>query len=266
MITKNNIAKVLKHNRIDDFSLAITWIELHTFKKGATSTVIDLNNPNLIPIIESHYGRKLEPLPEPNPLVGKWVKCLYNSEELKKNKWYQSRGLSNDIIYVSDGISIVGIHKGCFNLDNICKYNPDEEIILKVGDKIDLIDYTTDTNKGHVITKIDYFTREIYLYNRPKECCVYLRFDSAHKIESVNGRQGKFVIPPFNFEQTLLDAGFKQENDIEEFTKYRFSAICIRAFGSGNIWFLSNKIKPTPANAKILIDAANILNKLDLAK
>lgn len=278
MITKDNIVEMLKHNGIEEWNTNNSngWIK-HT---GLCNYLrfkyldIDLDNPNLITIIEAHIGKKLEPLPESKPFdavkVGQWVKMKapYLAGRTTQGKWYQRVERNNGLIgfkYVDDdNDAYTSNHPEQWDLTDIRDYNPDEEIVLKVGDKIDLIDYTTDTNKGHVITKIDYFNMEIYLYNRHENCCVYLRFDSSHKIESVNGRQGKYIIPPFDFEQTLLDAGFKKHG------KY----ICLGSFSDTPLWFDTQyseindsvRIKLTPANAKRLIDTAFILNNLELAE
>lgn len=266
MITKDNIAEVLKHNRWEGSLISDKTIHVRDGESN-TMGIVYFSHPNWLQSIELLTG-KLKPLPEPNPLIGKWIKCIMDSDFCTGNTWYMvnDKGIINDRICVCNPdkhISFI-LSKDYFNLTDIRDYNPEEEILLKVGDKIDLIDYTTDTNKGHVITKIDYFTREIYLYNRPKECCIYLRFDSAHKIESVNGRQGKFVIPPFDFEQTLLDGGFKKHG------KY----ICLGSFSDTPLWFDTQyseindsvRIKLTPANAKRMIDAKAILNDLELAE
>ena len=82
------------------------------------------------------------------------------------------------------------------------------------------------------------------------------------KIKSVNGKKyDTIIIPKFDFAQCLVDAGFKIADD------------CLyvgKSFDDALIWFNSSTgrlnvgmyIKPTPANAKIIIEMANLAKGL----
>lgn len=196
MITKDNIEAVLKNNGIDDFNL---WSKLIAIGENESYIEVYLDNPNLIPIIEAHLGKKLDPF-------------------------------------------------------------PDEETVLKVGDVVE------DSKYGKLnIIRFDYV--EYFVVCGFCGSIIRLGFEYFNTKKSVNGKQSKFVIPPFDFEQALLDAGFKRN-----YLEYIGSHI---DFHQSYIWYdhkiktvnsNSNKIKPTPANAKRLIDAAAILNELESAE
>ena len=134
-------------------------------------------------------------------------------------------------------------------------YNPEEEIVLKVGDRIEI----NSECGNRIITKINYLKSVIELDRNG-----YFSFSSIESdfIVSVNGRQGKYVIPPFNFKQTLLDAGFTNINNSP--WSYAKSGIAILIDDiNTEVLMLSKRYKQSPANAKILIEAANILNELE---
>jgi hypothetical protein len=202
VITKDNIAEVLKHNNLN-FRAYRNCIQLNNDDPD-NNTVIDLDHVNLIPIIEAHYGKKLEPLPEPNPF----------------------------------------------------------EVVLKIGDEIE---------SHHSVRIIEYFD---YVKNRIifTEERGWMSFDVSHAWNTfkINGKQCKFKIPEFDFEQTLLDAGFKRSsnNALYACTKLvNDSPLCIIVYSNGEYYTEGGrKIKPNLFNAKLLIEAAAMLNELELVE
>lgn len=196
MITKDNIAEVLIHNSIDAFGILNqerndkSELVLHNQKTSKIECRINLNNPNLIKIIEAHYGKKLEPL-------------------------------------------------------------PDEETVLKVGDEI------TIKSSLSIVAKIVSFNYQKGWIETNRG---NLNFNDLYLIDLVNGKQGKFVIPPFDFKQTLLDAGWLIDDDNDDI------------LGNGAIWVnlkLRNfcddarQIKLNPANAARLIKLAELAEKVE---
>lgn len=196
MITKDNIAEVLIHNSIDAFGILNqerndkSELVLHNQKTSKIECRINLNNPNLIKIIEAHYGKKLEPL-------------------------------------------------------------PDEETVLKVGDEI------TIKSSSSIVEKIVSFNYQKGWIETNRG---NLNFNDLYLIDLVNGKQGKFVIPPFDFKQTLLDAGWLIDDDNDDI------------LGNGAIWVnlkLRNfcddarQIKLNPANAARLIKLAELAEKVE---
>lgn len=94
-ITKNNIAEVLEYNHIEDAYLTSSIIQLDGLK--GIRTVINLEHPNLISIIEAHYGKKLNPIPKPK---FHFVQYLLDNGFTKNEKF-------NDIILTSsNGLEI----------------------------------------------------------------------------------------------------------------------------------------------------------------
>lgn len=188
MITKDNIEALLKHNGIDNFSISGDCIQLDTL--SSYKAVIDINHPRLTPIIEAHYSKKLEPLPE-------------------------------------------------------------EEIMLKVGDEIASFGCVSESK----ILAFDYKTDYIHLMYGGK-----IPFNDLSEIKSVNGKQGKFVIPPFDFRKTLLDAGFIDDN-----CSYIKCGVYLFIEEDENVFFLmrGHRYKQSPANAAILIKASNSFGELE---
>ncbi len=274
MITKDNIAEVLKHNQVETFKISLYWDNI-VFNYGEDcQLVIGLDNPNLISIIESHLGRKLKPLPKPSPFdvvkIGQWIRSkntVLASDRRQgtfrtENKWYQRIESLNKLVfsYIDDNLGRKdSISQNEWDLTDIRDYNPDEEIVLKVGDEI----IFGPINYKDKIIEFDHDSKLILLdYSA-------LRFDQVNTIKSVNGRQGKYSIPLFNFEQTLLDAGFKRSGEGSMLLMNNKSYPCfshIAILKYDDAYHVSyTKIKPTPANAKCLIDAAGILKGLELA-
>jgi hypothetical protein len=247
MIDKNNITEVLKHNNLK-FKLYRNCIQLNNDDFDNTA-VIDLDHVNLIPIIEAHYGRKLEPLPE--PAKQRWIKCLLGHDSYIKGNWYK---LEKGFIYYTPA----------WDITDIRDYNPDEEIVLKVGDKIKPINNNKPESTilyfGYDNDGRDVFTTDASTYRDLQS----FSLEYINQNYKVNNRQGKFFIPPFDFKQTLLDAGFTQgcsDNYIKNNkgldlviskTTFYFSAI-------RDVYYECN-----PANAKRLINAEAILNDLEL--
>lgn len=198
MITRDNIQEVLIHNSIGAFGILDpecsdkSELVLHNQKTSKIECRINLNNPNLIKIIEAHYGKKLEAL-------------------------------------------------------------PDEEIVLKVGDEV-----INCVGRMLTLIKFDYVNEEIIYTSGIDDLCG--SFKSIQGFKSVNGKQGKFVIPPFDFKQTLLDAGWLIDDDNDDI------------IGDGAIWInlkLRNfcdearQIKLNPANAARLIKLSELAEELE---
>lgn len=137
----------------------------------------------------------------------------------------------------------------------ILDYNPDEEIVLAVGYEVEFHRYGK-----HIIDRFDFIDKKIiYRDGGIDTFCSFKEND--YEIKSVNGRRGKFVIPPFDFEKTLLDAGFQSDEHCI------WSGSCFSPF----IWVVKSninlngrhKIKPTPQTARILIEFKNKFEELE---
>lgn len=282
MITKENITEVLKHNGIDfKFYDLDLYLQHHTNMKkwyGTYDLRVGLDNPNLIPIIEAHIGMTLEPLPEPNPFdvvkVGQWIKMKAGSlaGRTTKDKWYQRVERNNGLVgfkYTDDdNDACTSNHPEQWDLTDIRDYNPDEEILLKVGDNLRYLE--TD----HIIKRFNYayqiveFTKghsaPFSSFDKENNCC--------EGNATLNGKQGKFVIPPFDFEKTLLDAGFTRHFDgdpqltDDKYYKNNQFIYVNYAADLDKYYYDGEEINPTPANAERLIKAAAILNELDISK
>jgi hypothetical protein len=81
---------------------------------------------------------------------------------------------------------------------------------------------------------------------------------------------GKITIPPFDFKQTLLDAGFKRSSNNALYACTELvndSPLCIIVYSNSEYHMEGGrKIKPNLSNAKRLIEAAAILNELELVE
>ena len=91
-------------------------------------------------------------MPEPNPFdvvkVGQWVRrkgttFSFNRrhEYLSENKWYQRINSEEDnrfTYFDNDNIRCVDTSPFEWDLTDIRDYNPDEEIVLKIGDILDI--------------------------------------------------------------------------------------------------------------------------------
>lgn len=242
-ITKDNIVAVLEYNKslglkIDDIRIQHKMI-CYTDNSGkiAYNSKWDLCT-NWLAHIEIDLGR-LKPLPKANPFdavkVGQWIKRKIGKRN-EVNRWFQRNSLFDYFQRPEE-----------WDLTDTRDYNPDEEIVLKVGDNIKFKS-TTDSINVDTIVKFDYVGKII----EANRFCN--RFERLDLIESVNGKQGKYVIPPFDFEQTLLDAGFTKSKNTLGFKLIKNGVRCD----------LYSFIKPIPANAERLIKAAAILNDLEL--
>jgi hypothetical protein len=262
-INKDNIEAVLEYNGINK--------ELYHFADGGSINTpyaqIRLSSPTLVKLLEIEFNQELKPLPEPNPFdvvkVGQWVRrkgttFSFNRrhEYLSENKWYQRINSEEDnrfTYFDNDNIRCVDTSPFEWDLTDIRDYNPDEEIVLKIGDILDI-----HGDGKHQLTEINYDYEDIRCGD------IVIIFDGLSTIKSVNGKQGKFKIPEFDFVQTLIDAGFKEDD--HGYISNNFSHVC------SCIWFNADynklndsiKIKPTPANAKRIINAAAELNELEL--
>ncbi len=136
-----------------------------------------------------------------------------------------------------------------------------EEIVLKVGDVIQFNDGLSDCE----IKSLDYVNNKIN-YVRFADITRFADINNGH-IKSVNGKQGKFVIPPFDFKQTLLDDGFIQVITENYIRNNKGLEILIKEDETRfHFWGLRDfNYECSPANAKRIINAAAELNELELA-
>lgn len=267
MINRENIEAVLKHNGINENNFSINHHGRNISIGSGTPRwcSVSFNNPNWLQIIEAHLGQKLEPLPESNPFdvvkVGQWIRYIGARRYTSKNKWYQRIEDEDNphlFWYKRDDDLIFGTrHYQEWDLTDIRDYNQDEEIVLAVEDEV--------VTKGAFarVEGFDYDKQIIQLYvNKYGYNGVFL-----NQIELVNGRRGKFVIPKFNFEKTLLDAGFQ----IMEFISLGLISLVHKALficKNNNKYYMRGtfkdiELKPTPQTAKILIDLKNNFEELE---
>lgn len=264
-ITKDNIAEVLEFNNIDQHRYKIDddTIACFTDVNGKwIGTTILYVCPEWLKIVELYFG-KLKPLPKANPFdvvkVGDWVKSkktLYHYQcqlpYRTKDKWYQRVELNNKKCFVcnSNGSGYSSSDSPCdWDLTDIRDYNP-TECELKIGDEIHFYN-----DLKYSITEINHIESKFYL-GESKSITFY--FGENHKIKSVNGKKyDTIIIPKFDFAKCLVDAGFKIADD------------CLyvgKSFDDALIWFNSSTgrlnvgmyIKPTPANAQIIVSMANL--------
>lgn len=125
-----------------------------------------------------------------------------------------------------------------------------EEIVLKINDEICFC-----AGQTLILIKFNYVDEEIdYIFGGSR---IYGSFSTVHKILSVNGKQGKYIIPEFDFKQTLLDAGWEVDGDIIHngaiWVNLRLRNFCDDA----------RQIKLTPANAEKLIMLAKRAERLE---
>lgn len=267
-ITKDNIVEVLKYNQslgleIKDIRIARTYIlynrlyhDIWVIKGWA------LNSNNWLAHIELDLG-KLQPLPKKtNPFdevkIGQWVKRKTPSAFITANKWYQrvekplSKKSDDNVWFNCSGPTVGLIPKpDDWDLSDIRDYNPDAEIVLKVGD---IVKYHSGK---YIIDKIDYANEKIFYCDGLLDS--FGSFNRGNnEVESVNGREGKYVIPPFDFKQTLIDAGFR---NVPNSGIYSLRHIPV-AIGN-EVWMLGEMIKPTPKNANIIIQMAGLVAQLE---
>lgn len=257
MITKDNIGEVLKHNSIETLSIRNGYVQ--EILSGRVMFSVSMGNPNLIPIIEAHIGKKLKPLPKDYQLIGKWIRCVVDGKFCTGNKWYRvhKMGIVNERICVykgeDDQYSFI-IPSKDFNLTDIRDYNPNEHE-LKIGDVIE-----TKERKSK-ITKFGYMSNYIVTDEAGTYDLPFLQENAL-----INGKKyDKLTIPPFDFEQKLLDAGFTKSQETGGYKLIKNGVRCdFRPDGICYNGYKYSLIKPTPANAKILIEAAEKLNKSEL--
>jgi hypothetical protein len=221
-INKDNIEAVLEYNGIDK--------ELYHFVDGGSINTpyaqIRLSSPTLVKLLEIEFNQELKPLPEPNPFdvvkVGQWVRCILPSHKyVTYGKWYQHlrKDEQGYLIYIDNcGRELWSYESFRWDLTDIRDYNPDEEIVLKIGDILDI-----HGDGKHQLTEINYDYEDIRCGD------IVIIFDGLSTIKSVNGKQGKFKIPEFDFVQTLIDAGFKEDD--HGYISNNFSHVC------SCIWF-----------------------------
>jgi len=268
-ITPENIAEVLKFNGIDKklYTVQAKHIDCYT-KCGNYCDIFNFNNQLWLQLVEVHFG-KLKPLPKANPFdvvkVGDWVKSkktLYHYQcqlpYRTKDKWYQRVELNNKKCFVcnSNGSGYSSSDSPCdWDLTDIRDYNP-TECELKIGDVIDFGSY------GNLpIEEFNYIDECIVTNLGGSLICrgfKNLQNNYNKKSQLINGKAyNKITIPPFDFTKCLVDNGFKIADD------------CLyvgKSFDDALIWFNSSTgrlnvgmyIKPTPANAQIIISMANL--------
>lgn len=267
-ITKDNIAEVLEFNKslgleVDNIRIRNNRICFNCRGCSQEFEFDDDGGTKWLQHIEIETG-KLKPLPKANPFdvvkVGDWVKSkktLYHYQcqlpYRTKDKWYQRVELNNKKCFVcnSNGSGYSSSDSPCdWDLTDIRDYNP-TECELKVGDVIEF-------DISHQVVKIVEFN---YLNKSIVDGTGFITFDSIDYVAqncTINGRKyDKITIPKFDFVKCLVDAGFKIADD------------CLyvgKSFDDALIWFNSSTgrlnvgmyIKPTPANAQIIVSMANL--------
>lgn len=130
-----------------------------------------------------------------------------------------------------------------------------EVIELKVGDSVEVA-YIYSAVK--VIKLFDYDKQKVHYEGGTFD---YFKSMKCDYIKSVNGKSGIYKIPPFNFEQYLLDKGFKL-NTSKNYMQYCLYNICCDIFDIDVIWQHNQTVQPTKENADILIAMANLAKDL----
>ena len=266
-ITKDNILEVLEFNKslglkVDNIRIEDNCICFNFNGYKQEFEFDDDGDTKWLQHTEIETG-KLKPLPKANPFdvvkVGDWVrskKTLYHYQcqlpYRTKDKWYQRIELNNKKCFVcnSNGSGYSSSDSPCdWDLTDIRDYNP-TECELKIGDEIHFYN-----DLKYSITEINHIESKFYL-GESKSITFY--FGENHKIKSVNGKKyDTIIIPKFDFAKCLVDAGFKIADD------------CLyvgKSFDDALIWFNSSTgrlnvgmyIKPTPANAQIIVSMANL--------
>lgn len=129
-----------------------------------------------------------------------------------------------------------------------------EEIVLKVGDKIKFMNICPT-----VIKSFDYVNQKVNYE------CGFDEFNNLNKghIESVNGKSGIYKIPEFNFEQYLLENGFKVEQGQHGVVLRSYVSIYKSELITDGKWTCQGEyIQENPQNADILIAMANLAKDL----
>ena len=133
---------------------------------------------------------------------------------------------------------------------------PRNEVIeLKVGDLVEFEEVAPQTIKG-----INYTDQEVYFDNN-----YFLDFKVLNngRIKSVNGKSGIYKIPEFNFEQYLLDNGFKVEQGQHGVVLRSYVSIYKSELITDGKWTYQGVcIQETLQNADILISMANLAKDL----
>jgi hypothetical protein len=225
-----------------------------------------MKSENWLDILEAALTLKLEPLPTtPNPFdvvkVGQWVRYIGNTSfKLEYDTWYQRLGDAHGWFIIKDngygqspkysnGYGQSPKYSNNWDLTDILDYSPDEEIVLKVGD---IVVFEGETAS---IISINYQDQRVYGACRSYDRW-WINFSVVDRIHSVNGKRGKFVIPPlpaFDFEKYLLEKDIVVDDDIafEIVIDKKHTIHC------------NNGVKRNKANADRLIAAANMLGELE---
>lgn len=283
-ITKDNIMEVLIYNRINiDVRIGVSFSETYRIYIRHESISRDIFscdlNRNWLAALEAFLGKKLEPLPKANPFdavkVGDWIKSkktLYHYQcqlpYRTKDKWYQRVELNNKKCFVcnSNGSGYSSSDSPCdWDLTDIRDYNP-TECELKVGDVIDFGSF------GNLpIDEFNYIDECIETNLGGSLICrgfKNLQNNDNKKSQLINGKKyDKVTIPKFDFVKCLIDAGFTLDGDGDLYaigSSWNESIICLEKKDDRQ-WFLncsSNLTEATPANAKIIIEMAELAKDL----
>jgi len=282
-ITKDNILEVLEFNKslglkVDNIRIEDNCICFNFNGYKQEFEFDDDGDTKWLQHTEIETG-KLKPLPKANPFdvvkVGDWIKSkktLYHYQcqlpYRTKDKWYQRVELNNKKCFVcnSNGSGYSSSDSPCdWDLTDIRDYNP-TECELKVGDVIDFgsfgnlpidefnyIDECIETNLGGMVICRGFKN---------------LQNNDNKKSQLINGKKyDKVTIPKFDFVKCLIDAGFTLDGDGDLYaigSSWNESIICLEKKDDRQ-WFLncsSNLTEATPANAKIIIEMAELAKDL----
>lgn len=278
-ITKDNIAEVLEFNKslgleVDNIRIRNNRICFNCRGCSQEFEFDDDGGTKWLQHIEIETG-KLKPLPKANPFdvvkVGDWVKSkktLYHYQcqlpYRTKDKWYQRVELNNKKCFVcnSNGSGYSSSDSPCdWDLTDIRDYNP-TECVLKVGDE-----FCSGGGPLRLIMRFDYVNERVHYMSSWSSGSIRFNVFSAliEQIE-VNGKKyDRITIPPFDFEQALLNNGFTRSETTGGYKLIKNGVRC--DFGYTGIYYSGYKyslIEPTPSNAERLIKAAAMLNELEL--
>ena len=256
-ITKDNITEVLEFNNIDPHRYKIDddTIACFTDVNGKwIGTTILYGCPEWLKIVELYFG-ELAPLPN-NPFdmvkIGQWTRNINN------NTWYER--LAGDNINYRQGYSYcycTSTTPEDWDLTDIRDYNP-TECVLKVGDE-----FCSGGGPLRLIMRFDYVNERVHYMSSSIRFNV---FSALIDPIEVNGKKyDRITIPPFDFEQALLNNGFTRSETTGGYKLIKNGVRC--DFGYTGIYYSGYKyslIEPTPSNAERLIKAAAMLNELEL--
>lgn len=280
-ITKDNILEVLEFNKslglkVDNIRIEDNCICFNFNGYKQEFEFDDDGDTKWLQHTEIETG-KLKPLPKANPFdvvkVGDWIKSkktLYHYQcqlpYRTKDKWYQRVELNNKKCFVcnSNGSGYSSSDSPCdWDLTDIRDYNP-TECELKVGDVIDFGSF------GNLpIDEFNYIDECIETNLGGSLICrgfKNLQNNDNKKSQLINGKKyDKVTIPKFDFVKCLIDAGFIEKDGVL-FDSTGFITLII----GSNTFYLAHKYafigqnkQLTPANAKIIIEMAELAKDLN---